>query len=247
MQPSQDASLDSLPTLQQIALFAGIEREPLNTILSQAQRLHIAAGDRFFAQGERATKFHLLTEGRVRLTQLTLDGQQVLVRVVSPGQIFGAVSVFQQGEYSVFAESLVPCAALVWSSESIQELLEQFPRLARNVILLLSDQIQTLQDQLREMTTERVERRIAHTILRLIRHAGRKVDDGILLDLPLTRLDLAEMSGTTLYTVSRILSRWESDGIVESGRQRVIVRIPHRLVAIAEDLSPEPKEGGPGK
>lgn len=247
MQPSPDASLPTLSTLQQVELFAGIGQVPLNTIVSKAQRLRIAAGDRFFAQGEQATRFHLLVEGRVRLTQLTVDGQQILVRVVSPGQIFGGVSTFQQGEYSISAEALVPCVALVWSSESIQELLEQFPRLARNVILLLSDQIQTLQDQLREMTTERVERRIAHTLLRLIRHAGRKVDDGILLDLPLTRLDLAEMSGTTLYTVSRILSRWESDGIVESGRQRVIVRIPHRLVAIAEDLSPEPKEGTAGR
>jgi CRP-like cAMP-binding protein len=122
----------------------------------------------------------------------------------------------------------------------MQELLERFPRLARNLMVLLSNQIQILQDRLREMATERVERRIAHTLLRLIRHAGRKVDEGILLDLPLTRLDLAELSGTTLYTVSRILSRWEADGIVNSKRQQVVIRVPHRLVVIAEDLSPEP-------
>ena len=81
-----------------------------------------------------------------------------------------------------------------------------------------------------------MERRIAHTLLRLIRYAGRKVDRGVLLDLPLTRQDLAEMTGTTLYTVSRVLSRWETEGIIESERQQVLVRIPHKLVAIAEDL-----------
>jgi CRP-like cAMP-binding protein len=197
-------------------------------------------GDRFFSQGERATKFHLLIEGQVRITQVTPDGQQILLRLIGPDQIFGGIEAIRSGEYPASAEALVPCVALVWSGETLQDLLERFPRIARNMILLMADQFQTLQDRLRELTTERVERRIAHTLLRLIRHAGRKIEEGILLDLPLTRQDLAEMSGTTLYTVSRILSRWEMDGIVKSERQRVVICIPHQLVTIAEDLPPGP-------
>jgi CRP-like cAMP-binding protein len=245
MRPIGDASLPSIQTLQKVELFAGLQKEQLEAILQRSQRHQLPAGDRFFSQGERATKFHLLIEGQVRITQVTLDGQQVLVRLAGPSQIFGGIAAIRSGEYPASAESLVPCVALVWSGESMQDLLERFPRMALNMMFLLSDQIEVLQDRLREMTTERVERRIAHTLLRLIRHAGRKVEEGILLDLPLTRLDLAEMSGTTLYTVSRILSRWETDGIVESGRQRVVVRVPHRLVAIAEDLSPKPEKHNP--
>jgi CRP-like cAMP-binding protein len=91
------------------------------------------------------------------------------------------------------------------------------------------------------VATERVERRIAHALLRLVRQAGRRVEAGVEIDFPLSRQDVAEMTGTTLHTVSRTLSAWESQGIVESGRQQVVIRKPHALVAIAEDLPPVPK------
>jgi CRP-like cAMP-binding protein len=104
---------------------------------------------------------------------------------------------------------------------------------------LLAGRLQELQDRYRELATERVERRVARALLRLARQTGRKVENGVLIDFPLTREDLAEMTGTTLYTVSRILSGWEKEGLIETGRQRVLIRSPHGLVAIAEDLAPD--------
>jgi CRP-like cAMP-binding protein len=95
-----------------------------------------------------------------------------------------------------------------------------------------------VQERLRELATERVEQRVARTLLRLARQVGRKVEGGVLIDMPLSRQDLAEMTGTTLYTVSRILSQWEQQHLVETGRERILIRQPHGLVAIAEDLSP---------
>jgi CRP-like cAMP-binding protein len=76
-------------------------------------------------------------------------------------------------------------------------------------------------------------------LLRLARQAGRKVENGVLLDLPLSRQDLGEMTGTTLYTVSRIMSNWEQNGLIETGRERVVICNPHGLVTIAEDLPPK--------
>ena len=82
--------------------------------------------------------------------------------------------------------------------------------------------------------TERVERRVARALLRLVQEAGRRVDAGVEIDFPVSRQDIAEMTGTTLYTVSRLLSSWEERGIVRSGRQRIILTTPHALVALAE-------------
>ncbi len=239
---SSAASFLSIQTLQKIPLFAGLPKEQLEIILQGLRCHQILAGERLFLQGEHAARFYILVEGRIRITQVTPDGQQVLMRLVGPHQIFGGIAAVRSGDYPASAEAQVACVVLVWSSETMQDLLDSVPRLAHNMLLLMSDHIQILQDRLREMITEQVERRIAHTLLRLIRHAGRKVEDGVLLDLPLTRQDLAEMAGTTLYTVSRILSRWDADGIVKSERQRILIRIPHRLVAIAEDLPPESGE-----
>ena len=93
-----------------------------------------------------------------------------------------------------------------------------------------------LQDRGRELSTEQVDRRVARALLRLAQQTGRKVEGGILLGIRLSRLDLAEMTGTTLFTTSRILSRWTQEGLIEAGRQKVLLRRPHQLVCIAEDL-----------
>ena len=81
-----------------------------------------------------------------------------------------------------------------------------------------------------------MERRIARTILRLARQSGRKTEQGVLIDLSLSRQDIAEMTGTTLYTVSRILSEWEKEDLVQSERQRVVITYLHGLVSLAEDI-----------
>ena len=89
------------------------------------------------------------------------------------------------------------------------------------------------------LATERVERRVARALLRLVGQAGTKTEGGVLIDFPLSRQDLAELTGTTLHTVSRILSSWEHKGIIESGRRRIVICQPHGLVTIAEDLAVE--------
>jgi CRP-like cAMP-binding protein len=115
--------------------------------------------------------------------------------------------------------------------------MHQYPQLAINSLSILATRIQEFQDRFREIATERVERRIARALLRLASQTGRKLEHGILIDISLTRQDLAEMTGTTLYTVSRTLSQWEKDGLVSSQREQVTILSPHKLVVLAEDMS----------
>ena len=91
-----------------------------------------------------------------------------------------------------------------------------------------------------EMSTQHVEQRIAHALLRLVKQSGKRVDHGVEIDFPISRQDIAQMTGTTLYTVSRTLSAWEARGLVESSRQKIIVREPHQLFVLAED---KPEQG----
>jgi CRP-like cAMP-binding protein len=114
--------------------------------------------------------------------------------------------------------------------------METFPLLALNGWRLVAGRFHELQNRYRDLATERVERRVARALLRLARQTGRRVENGVLLDLPLSRQDLGEMTGTTLYTVSRIMSNWEQKGLIETGRERVVILEPHGLVTIAEDL-----------
>lgn len=189
-----------------------------------------------FRQGEPATALYFTLEGRIKLTQLTADGQEVIVRYVGPGELFAGVALLDGATYPVTAEATQDSRVLAWPATEVQEVAASAPSLALATTRVISERMREVQDRFRELATERVARRVARSLLRLARQAGRRTEDGVLIDMPLSRQDLAEMNGTTLYTVSRLLSEWEGQGIVDAGRQRVVVREPHRLVALAEDL-----------
>jgi CRP-like cAMP-binding protein len=131
---------------------------------------------------------------------------------------------------------LTASTAFGWDGPTMSRLLSRHATLAVNVLHFVASRLRDAQDRYRELATERVEQRVAHALLRLARDAGRRIDAGVLIDMPLSREDLAEMTGTTLYTVSRLISSWEDRGLVESGRQRIVIRRPEDLAAIAERL-----------
>jgi CRP-like cAMP-binding protein len=101
--------------------------------------------------------------------------------------------------------------------------MERYSTLAFNALRILADHNQSLQQRYQELLTEKVEQRVAQALIRLTEQLGQPVPNGILIDLPLSREELAEIAGTTLYSVSRILSKWEEQRWVESGRERVVV------------------------
>ena len=223
------------PTIES-PLLAGLTAAEASRVRSAARQQLKKPGGVFFMQGDPADAVYSIETGRVRLSQVTAEGQQILLRVIGPGTVFGAIALARVDTYPVTAEAAEECTALVWPSSVLMGLVEQMPKLALNAIQLMAGHVQEFQDRFREMATQRVERRLARTLLRLASQTGRKTDEGVLIDLALTRQDLAEMTGTTLYTVSRILSQWETQGLVRSGRELVVIRYPHGLVKIAEDL-----------
>ncbi|MDA0242499.1 MAG: Crp/Fnr family transcriptional regulator [Chloroflexi bacterium] len=223
------------------ALFQGLETAVCQTITHAGHIYEMHQGEILLYQGEPAETFYIVLEGHVKLLQTTAEGHQIAVSYVGQGGGIGIIVALSHSEYPVTAEVVQDGRLIAWGQQTIQELMLQHPRLAVNGLRMLANYFVGLQKQLQELTTERVERRVARALLRLVRQTGRKVPEGILIDVPLSRQDLAEMTGTTLFTVSRILKGWEQNGIVLPERERVTVRLPHQLVLIAEDLPQEDK------
>lgn len=227
-----------VPYLEQSPLFHGLPTEALNESAGMARLHRVRDGAFFFHQGDPATVLYVLVEGRVKFTQLTPEGHQVLLRAIGPGELFGAVAALGDAVHPATGQASGGCAALGWEGETINRLMERYPRIALNALRFLAGRLREFQDRYRELATERVERRVAHGLLRLARQIGREVEGGMLIDLTLSRQDIAEMTGTTLFTVSRTLSGWEQRGLIESGRERVLILKAGELLAIAEDLAP---------
>jgi CRP-like cAMP-binding protein len=235
---------DPLAQLQSMALFQGVERGQLRQFLQDASRPTFRQGVYLYMQGDPAGSFYLLISGQIKLTQVTPEGQQIILRYTVPGEAFGVIAVLSDSVYPASAEAVEESQALAWDHTSIKNLMLRNPNIAINAMRILSYRIREFQDRIRSLSTERVERRIARALLRLASQTGRKTGEGVLIDLPLSRQDLAEMTGTTLYTVSRTLSQWESRGLIKSSREQITICFPHGLVVIAEDL-PLPPESDP--
>lgn len=230
--------------IAQQPLFQGLKAAQLREILETAHRCPSPRGSFFFHQGDPASTLYLLVKGRARILHRNPEGQRVLLRVITPGELFGGVALLGEATYPASAEAVEDSRALGWDGELLARLMERHPRLALNALRLLAGRLQELQERYRELATERVERRVARALLRLAHQMGRRTEEGVRIDFPLSREDLAEMTGTTLYTVSRILSGWERQGLIRAGRRRVLIRSPQGLMAIAEDLPPAPPSGG---
>ncbi len=217
-----------------LPLFAGLSPEDLDDMLREAQSIRYTKGSSVFQQDEDAHSFFVLLHGHLRVMKLTPDGQQVVVRFVVPGEMFGIAMAMGRTTYPATALAVVDSIALVWPSAIWPRLVAKHPNLAVNTLQTVGSRLQDAHTRVVEMSTEQVERRVAHALLRLAQQAGRKVEEGIQIDFPISRQDVAEMTGTTLHTVSRILSAWEEQGFVEGGRQRIMIREPHKLLLIAE-------------
>lgn len=222
--------------LEKVELFQNLTPAEMRAVAAAGVEKRVEKGSFFFMQGDPAEALYVLGKGNVKLSQVTTDGQQVILRVAGPGEAFGIIAVLAQAEYPVTAEAVEDCTATAWRRSQLDGLIKKMPVLAINTVQMMAAQVKDYQNKLREMATERVERRIARTLLRLAKQTGRKTSEGVVIDMTLTRQDLAEMTGTTLYTVSRVLSQWETQGLVKSKRERVVIVFPHGLVTIAEDL-----------
>lgn len=219
--------------LRAALLLAGLSDEECGAMLAAAKIDRAEAGEVLFHQGDPAESFFLVTGGRVKLTQVSEEGDEVVVRFVAPGQPLAAISLLPGRTYPVSARAAVATRTLRWSGGALRRLTREVPGLLRVAGEAMADHMEEVTGRLREVSTERVAQRLARALLRLGEQVGREVEGGLLLDLPLTRRDLAEMTGTTLFTVSRQLSAWEGEGLVESGRERVVLRDRQRLEELA--------------
>ncbi len=215
-------------------LFAGIAPAEVEEICRQARPMHLAKGSVLFGQEDPAHSFFLLLDGRLRVTRVTPAGQQVLVRFINPGEICGVAMAMARTTYPATAEIVVDGTALAWPIAIWPRLVERFPTLSSNMLRTVGSRLQEAQARVVEMSTSQVEQRVAHALLRLARQSGRKVATGIEIDFPISRQDVAEMTGTTLHTVSRILSAWEERRLVEGGRMRIVIRDIEGLRRMAE-------------
>lgn len=215
------------------ALFAGLTREECIEIASCAKARSFARDELIFMQGQPARDLILLQVGSVKLTQISLSGNEVILSMRGTGDAISIQSEAPQCIHTCSARAVERCRALSWEYSRLQKLLADYPGIRRNINLILAAQLSELEERFREVATEKAAKRLALLLLRLLTRVGTPHAGGI--QIALSREELAQMTGTTLFTISRILSRWAESGAILPRREAVIIPDVSRLEAIGNE------------
>lgn len=226
--PNLDESL-----LTKLPPFSRLDRSQMREILDRASPKRYDQGTAVFGEGMKADRFFLLLDGYIRVIRTTPAGEQIVALHIPPGQLFGIAPAIGRDTYPATAMCASESLALSWPVRLWPEFVAEYDGFATETHRTVGERLGEMHTRVTELATQQVEQRVAAALLRMVNQSGRKVEDGIEIAFPVTRANISEMTGTTLHTVSRLLSAWEKEGIVVSTRKHITVTAPHRLVLLS--------------
>ncbi|NPA58687.1 MAG: Crp/Fnr family transcriptional regulator [Aquificae bacterium] len=225
--------MDKENFLKDIPLLEGIPDEDLKEISRYFHLKEYKKNDYIFFEGDDEPGIYIVIDGIVKLIKETADGKTVILRLVTPKEVFGWLVMGDTRPSSTYtAQALVDTRVLYVSNKDFLKLLNLYPALAVKITCDASKMLLEAYDRLKSLAAEKVEGRIANLLLELSRKIGKKEDGKIVIKAPITRQDLAEMTGTTVETAIRIMSKWKKEGIVNTERGKIEILDPDYL----EDL-----------
>lgn len=220
--------------LRQVPYFAGLSDDELQDIDGRMRSLAWSEGDRLYQVGDPAEHLYVLAAGHVKLGRATAAGGETITAIVAPGQLFGAMSTLGEPVHTETATALVTSCALRMSQRAFREVLDDHPQVALRVLDDVAARLARANLDIGHRATDTVPQRVATALLRLADKVGGTDDDrGTLLELPLSRADLAGLTSSTTESVSRAMSRLRKDGIIDSGRRWTAILDRPRLEQVA--------------
>lgn len=209
-----------MAVLARVPYFQGLSPAELDRIDRRMATTSWPAGTHIFHAGSAAGHLYVVAEGRVKLSQVSATGTETLADILVAGELFGGMGTLGQSAHRHTASALVPTCTLQIDQPTFRELLAEHPRVALRVLDDVAERLARAQDDVGGQVTDTVAQRVATALLRLADKLGNdRGGRGILLEVPLSRSDLAGLARSTPESVSRVMSQWRRDGVIDSGRR----------------------------
>lgn len=203
------------------SVFPQLSNGTLNA-LEEIGRFHtLNPQEVLYYHGDMARSFYVVLEGAVRLVEYTHEGKTVNLKIYGRGDVFGLLAI--SGEYPHPSEinMITHTTIAAFDGEESRQLMMRHPEFALHIMDLLVSHVHHAHDRLRQMAAERVDQRLARTLIHLAEKFGNETADCISIDLPISQQEIAEFTGSTVETVNRVLGQWEKQGIIQRSRQHV--------------------------
>lgn len=224
-----------LTGIEDISLFCRLSKDELQSVISMARRQCFGSRQRIFREGDPSSGIFLLASGRVKLTRLSRKGDQVLLRVVDQHEVVGQLGLSAGSWHTLTAETMEPSLVLTWGIQVFEALCERMPALANNSLHIVANSQRLLEERFLEQITAPTPARLARLLVRLVEKRGGSIHKPARIE-GFLRQELAQMIGTTIFTVSRLLCHWEKLGILKPQRETVVIKSPRRLIQFAEAI-----------
>lgn len=221
--------------LSEIPLYRRLSKEDGRLLAEVSTTRSYGKGEVIFDEGRPSEVIFTVVSGRVKVVKTTPAGKTLILEIFGPGDPLGAVAVYERRPYPATAVALEPTTCLLIPKESFFALLESSPSFVRGLLSALAWRLVELTNRLTERTGGRIEPRLARLFLKLGRELGRSEAGGIVIPLPLSRQELADLTGTTIETCIRTMSRWRKDGVVRTEKTGFVVLDSEELERIAAD------------
>lgn len=215
--------------------FRTLDAEQLDVVAERFRQRNFATGETIHRAGDAAEMLSIVVAGQVKITRPTIDGQDVLLALLAAPEHFGSLLELGDATYRNDAVAHTDCCVLSTDADSFHLLLERFPPVATATLALVAERLRDAHETIEQLSAYPVRRRLAATLLELAERMGSAPDEAgsVLIDTSLSRQDLADMTGATVETASRVLSEFRRRGWIDSGRQWIAVRDRQALETIA--------------
>jgi CRP-like cAMP-binding protein len=222
-----------LDILGRVPFFAGLSHDRLEQINGLFLEFGYATDELIYLSGDPGERLFVVADGRVRLMRHSLSGKNVLLDLLRPGEFFGSLSTMGGDPYPDTAEAQTQTCVLSIRTDDFRRILQEHPPVALIVLDITGSRLRAAHERVRQLSALPVEGRIANLLLLLAGKFGERREVGLLIQVPLTRDDLAAMAGTTTETASRVMSQFQRDGLIKTGRQWAAILQPEALERIA--------------
>lgn len=223
---------DKSSLVKKLELFRDLPSSVYESIVSGARPREFMSREVMYFAGDPIKQVLLLTEGRVKITQLSESGTEVILRLSVPGELISELALVPGGSHSSTAQALQDSTVLTWDSATFEAALERFPGFRSNAKRILERRLEEFERRYCEVSTETVSPRLAHSLVRLLDQIGHKVSSHI--EINVSQEALAQMTAMTSFTVCRLLTNWEEQGFVKLRREKIEIHSVSRLLSLCK-------------
>lgn len=215
--------------LKNIPFFNTLNSSELKEIEPYISEISYRKKEVVFSEGDPSDWFYLVIDGKVKITKLSQEGKEIILEVISGHDLFGGLAVLRGFPYPANAVAMEDTRLLRISRSNILRILDRFPNLMYSLALQVGERMKESHETLKNIALERVESRIASLLLKLADKIGKTDVEGMVIDMKLTKQDIAEMVGTTVETSIRTISKLKKNEIVTDRDGKIIIKNLEKL------------------